>query len=242
MSRRIPAQIDPATAIKLIDVARSWRDKSILTLLFRTGQRIGDWSDDTEGHGVLGMTLADADQSRSTITVRLKGARDEHRVPVTEDFWPVLRRYMDEERKTNSDSTALWIGLRRGSGEPLTYAAFEASLRYISRKAGVHVHAHMFRHLLAQTVLEATGNLKAAQDLLGHANISTTVDLYMRVDQAAMVNAVAAVKFSFDEKLTRPGSNPAVTPLKYAFPYDAATIDELDKAAAANLLLTGEML
>ena len=40
--RRIPAQIDPATAVKLIEAARSWRDKSILTLLFRTGQRIGD--------------------------------------------------------------------------------------------------------------------------------------------------------------------------------------------------------
>jgi hypothetical protein len=58
--RRIPAQIDPATALKLIEAARSWRDKSILTLLFRTGQRIGDWKEGgTGGHGILGMTLAD---------------------------------------------------------------------------------------------------------------------------------------------------------------------------------------
>jgi integrase/recombinase XerD len=238
--RRILAQIDPATAMKVIEAARSWRDKSILTLLFRTGQRIGDWKDGTGGHGILGMTLADLDQNRSMITVRLKGARDEHRVPVTEDFWLMLRRYLDHERTTDGGSKALWIGLRRGSGEPLTYATFESSLRYISRKAGVRVHAHMFRHLLAQTVLEVTGNLKAAQDLLGHAHISTTADLYMHADQAAMVNAVAAVKFSFDNEAITADAEPTAPSLKYAFPYDATTIEELDKAAASSLLLTGE--
>ncbi|MCU1327520.1 MAG: integrase family protein [Bryobacterales bacterium] len=222
--RRIPAQIDPATALKLIEAARSWRDKRILTLLFRTGQRMGDWKDGTGGHGVLGMTLADIDPSRSMINVRLKGARDEHRVPVTEDFWQMLRSYLDRERVANSGSQALWIGLRRGSGAPLTYAAFEASLRYVSRKAGIRVHAHMFRHLLAQTILEVTGNLKAAQDMLGHAHISTTADLYLHADQAAMVNAVAAVRFCFDKDPAIPGGKAPAPPLKYAFPYDSETI------------------
>jgi len=236
--RRLPEQITPATAVKLIDAARSWRDKGILTLLFRTGQRIGDWIDETERHGILGMTLADTDGGRKTITVRLKGARDEHRVPVTDDFWPLLHRYMEEERKGHA-TTALWIGLRRGGGAPLTYSSFESSLRYASRKIGVRVHAHMFRHLLAQTVLEVTGNLKVAQDLLGHAHISTTADLYMHADQTAMVNAVAAVRFSLDKEAIPPGKI-ITEPLRYAFPYDATTIEELDKAAASSLLLTGE--
>jgi integrase/recombinase XerD len=239
--RRIPAQIDPPTALKLIEAARSWRDKSILTLLFRTGQRIGDWKDGTGGHGILGMTLTDVDQSRSMISVRLKGARDEHRVPVTEDFWQMLRSYLDHERMADGPSKALWIGLRRGSGEPLTYAAFEASLRYISRKAGVRVHAHMFRHLLAQTILEVTGNLKAAQDMLGHAHISTTADLYLHADQGAMVNAVAAVRLCFDKDPAIPGGKAAAPPLKYAFPYDTETIEELDKAVASSLLSTDEV-
>lgn len=76
----------------------------------------------------------------------------------------------------------------------------------------------MFRHLLAQTVLEVTGNLKAAQDLLGHANISTTADLYMHADQAAMVKAVAVVKFSLDEAAIPADAKPTAPPLKYAFP------------------------
>ena len=46
------------------------------------------------------------------------------------------------------------------------------------------MHAHMFRHTLAQAVLETTGNLKVAQELLGHAQITTTADLYMHVDEA----------------------------------------------------------
>jgi site-specific recombinase XerD len=237
--RRIPTQIDAVTAVKLIDAARSWRDKSILTLLFRTGQRIGDWIDDTERHGILGMTLADTDARRKTITVRLKGARDEHRVPVTDDFWPLLHRYMEEERR-GDNLTALWIGLRRGGGAPLRYSSFESSLRYAGRKIGVRVHAHMFRHLLAQTVLEVTGNLKVAQDLLGHAQISTTADLYMHADQAAMVNAVAAVKFALDKEAVAAAGKVIAEPLRYAFPYDATTIEELDKAAASNLLLPGE--
>jgi hypothetical protein len=89
-------------------------------------------------------------------------------------------------------------------------------------------------------VLQVTGNLKAAQDLLGHAHISTTADLYMHADQAAMVNAVAAVKFSLDKTAIPAGGKPTARPLKYAFPYDATTIEELDKAAASSLLLTGE--
>jgi hypothetical protein len=54
----------------------------LLTLLWRTGQRISDWSDDHGRHGVLGMRLGDLDRASSTIVVCLKGARDEHRVPV----------------------------------------------------------------------------------------------------------------------------------------------------------------
>jgi integrase len=236
--RRIPPHIDPIAAVKLIDTARSWRDKSILTLLFRTGQRIGNWVNEAERHGILGMTVADVDARAKTIIVRLKGARDDHRVPVTDDFWPLFRRYWEEERR-QSNSGALWISLRRGGGAPLTYSSFESALRYTSHKIGVRVHAHMFRHLLAQTVLEVTGNVKVAQELLGHTHISTAADLYMHADQAAMVDAVAAVKFSFDKEATTANKTRG-EPLRYAFPYDAATIKELDEAIEATLRLSGE--
>ncbi len=238
--RRIPKPIDSDAAQQLITAAVSWRDRAILTLLMRTGQRIGDWNDVAGRHGILGMKLADIDEQRRTITVRLKGARDEHRVPVTDDFWPLLRRYLNEERKTGDGRPALWVALRRGKGAPLSYLAFESSLRYISRKVGVRVHAHMFRHALAQGVLDMTGNVKVVQDILGHAQISTTADLYLHVDHGAMMDAVAAVKTRFDRNGTPASQVPELRREVYAFPYDEATIEELEKAATQPHQLEGK--
>jgi integrase len=220
--------LDPELVRSLIEVAVSWRDTSILLLLATTGQRIGDWSDEHGHHGILGMSLADLDRRRSAIVVRLKGARDEHRVPVVAEFWTAFDRYMAEERP-DPGIDAAWVGLRRGRGRPLSYAAFEASLRYAAAKAGVKVTAHMFRHTVAQHVSDTSG-LKVAQELLGHQHISTTADIYAHVDHAAMVQAVAGLE-------TRLRAPAAVTgrshsgEVSYAFHYDASTIEELDAIA-----------
>jgi len=49
--RRVPLQLDPVVAEQLIAIAPSWRDTALLTLLYRTGQRIGDWSAFAGRHG-----------------------------------------------------------------------------------------------------------------------------------------------------------------------------------------------
>ena len=225
----VPKRLEPEDVQKLIDAALSFRDKAILTLLCRTGQRIGDWNEGAGRHGILGMSLSDIDRKRSLIVVRLKGARDEHRVPITDDFWPLYERYLQQERRTTKGTEALWVALRKGRGKPLTYAAFESSLRYIGGKAGVPVHPHLFRHTLAQGVLDLTGNLKVAQEILGHAHISTTADIYTRVDPVSLVTALAAVKSSFN---AAPGPTlPApIEERRYVFAYDADTIAELEDA------------
>jgi integrase/recombinase XerD len=79
--RRLPRRVEPEVAVRLIASARSCRDRALLTLLWRTGQRIGDSSELHGRHGVLGMSLGDLDRRSGTVVVRLKGARDEHRVP-----------------------------------------------------------------------------------------------------------------------------------------------------------------
>jgi site-specific recombinase XerD len=223
---QVPSRLDPEFAEQVIATAASSRDAAILTLPYRNGQRIGDWRGDTDRHGVLGMTLPDVDERRQSITVRLKGARDEHRVPVTDDFWPIYRRYLAEERPPTSTTSAIWVSFRRGHGAPLSYQAFESSLRVIGRKLGAHLHAHLFRHTLAQAVLETTGNLKVTQELLGHAQLSTTADQYARVDQQALVEAVAAVKTAFADATSRRPAE-GVAP-RYVFAYDPQTVEELD--------------
>jgi site-specific recombinase XerD len=89
------------------------------------------------------------------------------------------------------------VALRRGHGRPLGYATFEAQLRELGRRAGVRVTAHMFRHALAQALVDTAG-LKVAQEVLGHANVSTTARSYARVDEAAMVTALAAAREILD--------------------------------------------
>lgn len=226
--RVVPRRLDPSEVQKLIDTASSWRDKAILMLLSRAGQRIGDWSTLAGRHGVLGMTLDDVDRKRRTITVRLKGARDDHRVPVTDDFWPLLDKYLEAERRASKEIKALWTAARKGHGKPLCYATFESSLRYIARKAGVAVHPHLFRHTLAQGVLDTTGNIKVAQEILGHAHLSTTADLYMRVDQHAMVSALAAAKSGADRTAAQRTQSSGIA-AQYAFDYDDETIAELER-------------
>jgi site-specific recombinase XerD len=146
------------------------------------------------------MELEDVDRKRRLITVRLRGARDQHRVPVTDDFWPIYEDYLRNERCAAPDVHAVWIASRKGQGKPLRYATFESALRYIGRKASISAHPHLFRHTLAQGVLDTTGNLKVAQEILGHSHLSTTADLYLRVDQRAMVTALALAKSSAEQE------------------------------------------
>jgi len=229
--RTLPKHLEPGAIQKLIDTAVSYRDKAILMLLCRTGQRIGDWSAIAGRHGILGMALEDVDRKRRSITVRLKGARDQHRVPVTDDFWPIYEQYLRIERRATTDVKAVWIASRRGQGKPLGYASFESALRYISRKAGIAVHPHLFRHTLAQGVLDTTGNIKVAQEILGHSHLSTTADLYMRVDQHAIVSALVATKIHGERAVTKKRRSSSVA-VEYVFAYDAATIAELERTIA----------
>jgi integrase/recombinase XerD len=113
------------------------------------------------------------------------------------------------------------VAFRRGAGRPLTYAAFESSLRYVGAKLDVNVNAHMFRHALAQAVV-ATSGVKVAQEILGHRHIATTADTYAHVDPAAMVEAVTRAKAWCDLDGVSPSG------VGFVFAYDADTIAELD--------------
>jgi integrase/recombinase XerD len=229
--RRLPRGVEPEVARQLIDSAVSARDRALLTLLWRSGQRIGDWSRVHGRHGVLGMRLGDLDRRSATIVVRLKGARDEHRVPVADDFWPLFARYIREERGLGEPHEPAWVAPRKGRGRPLGYATFESQLRALSRKLGVRVTAHMFRHALAQALVDTAG-LKVAQEVLGHAHVSTTAASYARVDEPAMVQALARVRDLFELSAREPPRGSDAGPTDgYVFAYDADTAAVLDAVA-----------
>ena len=128
--RTLPKVLEPTAIQMLIDTAGSYRDKAILMLLSRTGQRIGDWSAVAGRHGILGMELEDVDRKRRFITVRLKGTRDHHRVPVTDDFWPLYEEYLRTERRAAPDVHAIWIASRKGRGNPTLPSSGSLRVRF----------------------------------------------------------------------------------------------------------------
>ncbi len=234
-SRGLPAVLDPTEVDRLVAAARSWRDKALLVLLSRSGQRIGDWSLEHGRHGVLGMSMSDLDRRASTIVVRLKGARDERRVPVTEQFWRLFDLYLDHERR-DAPGEAAWVGLRRGWPNPLTYSAFEAGLRQLAARTGIEVTAHVFRHTVASGVV-ATSGVAAAQQLLGHRHIATTVDTYAHVDQQALVAAVSEIErqaraaAEHARRRQVSGQSGRIDGEGYVFHYDSQTLAELEAVA-----------
>jgi site-specific recombinase XerD len=219
----VPRGIEPETASKLVEAATAMRDKAILTLLLRTGARIGDWISEADRHGILGLARADVEEGSRLIRVRLKGARDEHRVPVTDDFWPLWQKYLAEERGGDGGLWA-WTGRRRGRGKPLRYEAFAMLLRGMAKRLGIQVHAHMFRHGLAEAVIAVSG-VAVAQQILGHRHLGTTAEFYARVDEVSMVRGIQAAARLASAARVEPAA------VRWAFDYDNFTHEELDKLA-----------
>ena len=220
--RVLARDLDPSVAEHVAAEQICVRDRAIVTLLLRTGQRVGDWSAEHGRHGVLGLRLSDVDRRRRAVTVLLKGARDEHRVPVTGDWWPLLDEYLATERG-QAETSALWVGRRQAKGRPLRYPAFEASFRATAARLGVHATPHMFRHTVAQLLVDTAG-LHVAQQILGHRNVSTTADAYAYVDEEAMLKALVEVaRRQRSAHLTVVESG-----LGYAFDYAPETIAALD--------------
>jgi hypothetical protein len=120
----------------------------------------------------------------------------------------------------------------------LSYSAFESSLRYASAKLGANVNTHMFRHALAQALVD-TGGLKVAQEVLGHRHLSTTADTYAYVDHRAMLSALVAARDLFalsgDGDKPRPPTTGPEPSWGFVFHYDSLTIAELEQAAGASI-------
>jgi integrase/recombinase XerD len=144
---------------------------------------------------------------------------------VSDDFWPLFARYLVEERGFGEPEAPAWVSFRRGHGAPLSYVAFESQLRVLSARVGVTVTAHMFRHAMAQALVDIAG-LKVAQEMLGHAHVSTTAGTYAHVDEGAMVSAVERVRDLFDLRAASDPTGP-VSAGGYVFPYDETTLTEL---------------
>ena len=154
------------------------RDHCIVELLYGSGLRVGE---------LLGLDVQAGPQARGWIdiadaTAHVLGKGSKRRsVPVGAKALEALHAWL-QARQTlaRPDETALFVSRR---GRRLDANALRARLKAQAVRAGLptHVHPHMLRHSFASHVLQSSGDLRAVQELLGHASISTT-QVYTKLD------------------------------------------------------------
>ena len=164
-----PAQGDPALRA---------RDHCIVELLYGCGLRVGELVglDATASAQAAGW-IDDADASAHVLG---KGSK-RRSVPVGAQALRALAAWRAARPAlAKADEPALFVSRR---GTRLTASQVRARLKALALQAGLptHVHPHMLRHSFASHLLQSSGDLRAVQELLGHAQIATT-QVYTRLD------------------------------------------------------------
>ena len=174
-AKRLPHTLDVDQMSQLLAArardAFASRDLALMELLYSSGLRLAE---------LTGLALQDLDLSAGQVRVLGKGKR-ERIVPVGTKAIEALKRWLsDRAAIAKPDQPAVFVGR---SGRPLGARAVQLRVAARARAAGLpqHVHPHLFRHSFATHVLESSRDLRAVQELLGHANIGTT-QIYTHLD------------------------------------------------------------
>jgi integrase/recombinase XerC len=165
LDKHLPSFLTEEQVIKLLQVAggnheRDLRDQAILETFYSTGMRISE---------LVGLNLDDVDFISGVAKVRGKGKK-ERLLPIGEYALKAIRTYMDKRKKK---STALFLNK---NGNRLTTRGTRNVVGKYIRLASLTsgVSAHSLRHSFATHLLNRGADLRSVQELLGHANLSTT--------------------------------------------------------------------
>jgi integrase/recombinase XerD len=176
-AKPLPKSLSPGEAERLIQAAvgtqpRSLRDQALVELLYGAGLRVSE---------AVGLDRAGVDLDDRLIRVVGKGGK-ERVVPIGRHAAEALRRYLARGRPflDARHRPELFLNARGG---PLTRAGAFLILRKLAEQAGLdpqRVHPHLLRHSFATHLLEGGADLRSVQEMLGHADLSTT-ELYTHV-------------------------------------------------------------
>jgi integrase/recombinase XerC len=173
--KRLPGNLDADRMAKLLDIGDDspvgLRDKAMLELFYSSGLRLAE---------LAGLDLGSVDTADATVRVTGKGNR-ERVVPVGRHALGALRAWQAARAQLAAqEESALFVSTR---GTRLRPRSIQARVDLWARRQGIDMklHPHLFRHSCASHVLESSHDLRAVQELLGHANISTT-QIYTHLD------------------------------------------------------------
>ncbi len=174
-ARRLPATMDADQVAGLLalpgDDLLTVRDRAILELLYSSGLRLSE---------LVQLDLVDLDLTDRTVRITGKGNRTRI-VPVGRHAVAALESWIERRAAmAAADEDAVFVSRR---GTRLAGRTVQARLKHWAKRqgAGLAIHPHMLRHSFATHLLESSGDLRAVQELLGHASISTT-QIYTQLD------------------------------------------------------------
>jgi integrase/recombinase XerC len=173
--RKLPRALDAdqATQLMLINdqTPLAVRDRAMLELMYSSGLRLSE---------LIQLDMNNLDLRDAVVTVLGKGKKT-RTVPVGRHAIAALKKWIGiRQDLVKGEATAVFITQQ---GKRISPRAFQLRLKQWAIKQGIpgNVHPHMLRHSFASHLLESSGDLRAVQELLGHADISTT-QIYTHLD------------------------------------------------------------
>ncbi len=153
------------------DDALACRDRAVMELFYGCGLRLSE---------LTGLELGDIDWQQGTVTVTGKGRKQRH-VPFGSKAETALKQWLQHRSiLLEQPEKALFISR---NGTRISNSSVQQRLKKRAKQQGVGIslHPHMLRHSFASHLLESSKDLRAVQELLGHANLSTT-QIYTHLD------------------------------------------------------------
>jgi integrase/recombinase XerC len=173
--KRLPENLDADRMARLLNFSGKGplvtRDRAMLELMYSSGLRLAELTD---------LNLGDVDSADATARVTGKGNKDRI-LPVGRHALEALAAWLQERSALAAvGETALFVSKK---GTRLSQRSVQARVDYWAKKQGIStkVYPHLFRHSFATHLLESSHDLRGVQELLGHANISTT-QVYTHLD------------------------------------------------------------
>lgn len=174
-AKKLPHALSPEQAGRLMNVedddALALRDKAMFELFYSSGLRLSE---------LTGLSLDDVDAAEATVRVTGKGSKTRV-VPVGSKALQALADWR-EARVLMAGKGEKALFVNRNGGR-LGVRAVQSRFKHWALKLGLDasVHPHVLRHSFASHVLQSSGDLRAVQEMLGHASISTT-QVYTQLD------------------------------------------------------------
>jgi integrase/recombinase XerD len=167
-------EIESLLAAPHVDEPMAWRDRALLELAYGVGLRVSE---------LCNLALSDLLLSEGLIRVFGKGSK-ERLVPIGRSVIGAVSTYLHTLRSSLDRGKTEGRLLLNARGEPLSRVGAWGVVKRCAKRAGIakRVTPHTLRHSFATHLLEGGADLRAVQEMLGHADLSTT-QIYTHVDR-----------------------------------------------------------